>query len=202
MIRTNLAATFLTLLVATAVVSAEEQSSPTPKSFSQDELKGYLNDLNSPDNTTRIAAFETMTNSGNPELRNQALNTAFGGRDTSLREAAIRVAFRSANDFRVDLELKPDATEAAKKYLSNVRGAGRNIINHLKYDENTGKFGPENRQTVGSINGSIITFNFHGCSGTLENKAGATLENKVGTVIFVGDVQCGSFIYSGQFTLR
>jgi hypothetical protein len=192
MIRTSLFISILVFYFIAMPVFAEEGMNSKTKPLSPDEIKGYLNDLNSPDIATQLASFDKMINSDNPTLVELGLQKAFGGKDPTLRAAAFRAAFKTVKDFHVNLELKPNATEQEKKDLANNRT--KVDITNIIYDYPTGKFFKKNTNYGGSMNGLVVSFNSGSCAGNLENQEG--------TQRFVGDVNCYVTTYTGTFLLR
>lgn len=185
------------------VAQAGQGTSGTPKSAGQmlEELTKATKDseqlkaaLESPDPSTRVAAFNVMVNSGNPAYAELAITTAHASSDPTMRALAFRAAFKSVGVFSVNLVAPENATQKQREMLTFFALQIGEPIKAYAYE--TGKFmGRGSLQ--GSISGTAILFASGNCSGTLTNKES--------TWDFVGPVACTSGdnpTYLGTFSLR
>lgn len=185
------------------VAQAGQGPSVTPKSPGQmlEELTKATKDseqlkaaLESPDPSTRVAAFNVMVNSGNPAYAESAITTAYASADPTMRALAFRAAFKAVGVFSVNLVAPENATQKQREMLTFFALQIGEPIKAYAYE--TGKFmGKGSLQ--GSISGTAILFASGNCSGTLTNKEG--------TWDFLGTVTCTSGdnpTYRGSFSLR
>lgn len=161
---------------ALAASAAELLEQARSKSRDYEELKAVLN---GPDANMRLATFEVMVASGDPALKEVAMDLALAGTDTVLQALALKtlVLGQRAMNLRleVDTSQPKDVQERAQTIL-NTDGDiySRNITDS---DPAAGIFSM--KQYKGQVSGTQVTFTHSYDKGTLELVDEATLRGPV-----------------------
>jgi archaellum component FlaC len=148
--------------------------------------------LESPDQSSRIVAFYAIINSGRPSSSELAINKAFASSDEVLRGLAFRAAFSLIKVMEIELSEPKNPSDREKRDLQHARITNSAMVDDIKYDVKTGKF--SGNFSSGQVSGSIITFRTRSCTGSLNNK--------VGSWRFQGNVRCGASVFEGTYNLR
>lgn len=146
-----------------------------------DEIKQVLND---PDQNVRLAAFEAMVSTGDPLMRELALDAGLASTDQVLRGLAFKHAVLGLSQLNITLTLDPAAPkESQEKVQAYLQKTGANW--QLEIDPKTVDLGrgyfqlPGNATRNGNISGLVLTFNYGYHTGELYLQDDNTLGGSV-----------------------
>ncbi|MEQ8859936.1 MAG: hypothetical protein RIC56_14935 [Pseudomonadales bacterium] len=134
-----------------------------------DEIKQVLND---PDQTVRLAAFEAMVGSGDPLMRELALDAGFASSDEVLRGQALKHAILGLEQLSITLSPDPAAPQAVQQRVQNYleKTGASFILNIDTKDVDLGKGAfhqAGNASRNGNVSGLVVTFDYQYHTGEL-----------------------------------
>jgi len=165
---------FLIFLVASAEALAQANTADIieqarARARQVEEIKQVLTD---PDQNVRLAAFEGMVDSGDPLMREIALDTGLASTDRVLRGLALKHTILGLAQLSITLTVDDSAPKPVQdKSVKYLEKNGNNYI--LTFDPkgsdlNRGFFHPPgNLHWAGNVSGTVVTFNYGKYTGEL-----------------------------------
>jgi hypothetical protein len=175
----TLASAALVTLWSTAALgatAAELLEQARGKSRDYEELKAVLN---GPDANMRLATFEVMVASGDPAMREVAIDVALAGTDTVLQALALQTLVLAQRAMVFSLELDTSQPEPIQAKARAVLEAIGDIYTRdiTDTDPATGIFTMDKYQ--GQVSGTQVSFTHNYDKGTLELVDETTLRGPV-----------------------
>lgn len=159
-----------------------------------EELKKVLN---GPDQNMRIATFNAMVTSGDPTMRDVAIDTGMASADSLLQAMAFREAIMSLDRLHLTLAVDENASEKVQETTKKRLDKGNTFVLQLGYrDRENGTFAfnegyKDSTAYSGEVTGTDLTFAYGNDSGTLSLKN----DDEVVGVVTAGGAQ---FIATGK----
>ncbi len=170
---TRLLMLFLLLSVSASPPAVAQQSAAEilerARARSQDieELKKVLN---GPDQNMRLTTFDAMVNSGDPVMKEVALDLGLASADSLLQGLAFKAAIMSLDRVHLTLSPDPDAPknvqEMSARYIAE-RGSDY-VFPLTKKDPQTGVAELDHPTYKLQVTGTLLTFKRSGETGTLD----------------------------------
>ena len=154
------------LTPAQAASAAELLEQARGKSRDYEELKAVLT---GPDANMRLATFEVMVASGDPAIREVALDVALASTDAVLQALALKSMILSQSAMTLTLETDTSQPQEIQEQAQAMLAAQGNIYSHQiqEGDLDTGVFKLKGGYQ-GQVSGTRVSFNFSYDRGVLE----------------------------------
>lgn len=151
-----------TVLAASAAELLEQARG---KSRDYEELKAALN---GPDANMRLATFEVMVASGDPALKEVAIDLALAGTDTVLQALALKTLVLGQRAMNLRLEVDTSQPQQVQEKARAILDSEGNLYsrNITSSDPDTGIF--MMKQYSGQVSGTQVNFTNSYDKGTLE----------------------------------
>ena len=147
--------------------------------------------LNGPDQNMRLATFDAMAASGDPTMRNVAIDVGMASADSLLQAAAFREVVMGLDSLIMTLVVDTSAPDAVQEKSTKRLDSGTEYVLQMAYHEpKTGKFAYDSRYKdnptySGFVTGTTLIFKNGNDTGTLELKD----DNAVSGVVNLGKTQ-------------
>ncbi len=171
-----LAASTLWSQAAAAASAAELLEQARSKSRDYEELKAVLN---GPDANMRLATFEVMVASGDPAMKEVAIDLALAGTDAVLQALALKTLVLGQRAMALRLEVDTSQPEEMQEKARAILASNGDL-----YSRNITDSDPANgifmmKQYKGQVSGTQVSFTHSYDEGTLELVDEATVRGKV-----------------------
>lgn len=159
------------VLAQTSATEILEKARSQAKDF--EDLKKALN---GPDQNMRLATFDAMVRSGDPMLRDIAIDIGMASADSLMQAAAFREAIMGLDRLHFSLEIDPNAPEKVQETSTKALNKGSEFVLQLGYHDREnarfafGKGYKDNPKYMGEVTGTTLTFQYGNDSGTFTLK--------------------------------
>jgi hypothetical protein len=171
-----LAASALWSPTAAAASAAELLEQARSKSRDYEELKAVLN---GPDANMRLATFEVMVASGDPALKEVAIDLALAGTDAVLQALALKTLVLGQRAMALRLEVDTSQPEEVQEKARAILASDGDLYSRDITDSDLANGLFMMKQYKGQVSGTQVSFTHSYDKGTLELVDEATVRGQV-----------------------